>query len=122
MRRGVDPAGKTGDHDEPLLPELRGEVARETSAVCRGVARPDHGDHRPPQGLGLADHGQDRRRILDRGKGARITRFTPADEPRPRAVECCELGFGLGAGCRGDGLGALAPAGETRQHVERRLR
>ena len=122
MRRGVDPAGKTGGHDEPLLPELRGEVAREASAVCRGVARPDHGDHRPPQGLGLADHGQDRRRILDRGKGARITRFTPADEPRPRAVECCELGFGLGAGCRGDGLGALAPAGETRQHVERRLR
>ena len=60
--------------------------------------------------------------FLERGKGARITRFTPADAPRPPAVECCELGFGLGAGCRGDGLGALAPAGETRQHVERRLR
>jgi len=119
MRCSVDPAGKTGDHDEPAEPELRGEVAREASAVRRGVARTDHGDHWPLQQLGFAEHGQNRRRVIDRGEGTRITRLAPADEPRPGAVECGELGLGLGAGYRGDGLGALPPAGETRQHLER---
>ncbi len=46
MRGGIDPAGKAGDHHETALPELRGKVAREASAVRRGVARTDHGYHR----------------------------------------------------------------------------
>src|SRR6516164_11084817 len=114
----VDAAGKTGDHDEPPEPELRGEVARQASAVRRGVACADHGDHWLLQQLGLAEDGQDWRGVLDRGEGTRVTRLAPADEPRPGAVQCAELGLGLGPGDRGYGRGAFAAASETRQHVE----
>ena len=122
MRGGIDSAGKTGDHDEPALPEFRGKVARNASAVRRGVARTDHGHHRPLQQLGLAEHGQDRRCVLDRGKRTRITGFAPADEPRADAVQRGELSLGLGASRRGYGPGALAAASKAWQHIECRPR
>ena len=50
----------------PASPERGGEVAREPAAIGRGVARADHRDDRAPQQFGPPEHGQDRRRVLDR--------------------------------------------------------
>ena len=118
LARGIDPAGKTGDHHQTALPELRGEVAREASAVCRGVPRPDDGDHRLRQQFGLTEHSQNRRRVLDCGESTWISRLTPADESRPRPMQCGQLSLGLGAGNCGDSLGAFAAPRESRQGVE----
>ena len=81
---------------------------------------------RPPPRSGCAsnsgppEHGQDRRRVVDRREPARVGWLAPADEPRPETVQCGELGFGLGAGDRGHGLGALAAPRELRDHFQRR--
>ncbi len=120
MRCGVDAAGQARHNDDPALPERGGEIAAEAPAVSRGVARPDHRHDRAAQQLRPPEHGQDRRRVLDCRKPARIGWLAPADEPRPETVQCGELGFGLRARDRGDGLGALAAPRELRDHLQRR--
>src|SRR5438128_12444189 len=51
MRGGVDAAGEARDDDDAGLSERGGEVAGETPAVGRGVARPDHRYDRASQQL-----------------------------------------------------------------------
>ncbi len=68
MRRRVDAACQAGDDDDAFLAELGREIARETPAVGRGVAGADHRDHRRQQHFGAAEHGQYRRRVLDRAR------------------------------------------------------
>src|SRR5205823_5326915 len=44
------------------------------------------------------------------------------DEHRAGAMQCSELGLGLGPGSRGDGFGAITAAGETGKDIECRSR
>ena len=120
MRGGIDAARQARDDDDAALPERRGEVAAETPAIGRGVARPDHRHDRTAEQLRPPEHGQDRRRVLDCREPARISRLAPADEPRPETLQCGKLGFGVRAGNRGHGLGALPPPRQLRHHFERR--
>jgi hypothetical protein len=120
MRRSVDPASKTGHHDNPAMAQRGREIPAETPAICRGVARTDHRHHWPIQQLGAAEHGQDRRCIVNDGKGARISGLAPANEVRADAVNGSEFGLGFGSGGGSDCLGALAAAGELRHRLERR--
>ena len=119
MRRGIDAAGEARDDDDPALPECGGEVAAETPAAGRSVARPHYGDDRLGQQFGPPENGQDRRRVLDRHKRARVDRLAPADQPRPESLQCGKLSLRIGARDRDHGLGTLAAAGELRQHLDR---
>ena len=120
MGGGIDPAGQARHNGDAALPERGGEVAAKAPAIGRGVARPDHCHDRAAQQLGPPEHGQDRRRIVDRCEPARVSWLAPADEPRPETVQCGELGLGFGASDRGHGLGALAAPRELRDHLQRR--
>jgi len=118
MRGGIDPARQARDDDNSGLTERSSEFAADAPADGRGVAGSDDRHDRPAQQLGPPEHGQKRRRILDRRKSARIQRLAPADHPRPSAVERSQFDLGRGPSHRGHGLRALTAASEPRHHVE----
>jgi hypothetical protein len=84
--------------------------------LAEALRATDHRDHRRLQQLGMAQHGQYRRRVLDRGQACRVERLTPAHQARAEAVERRQFRLGLTPRHRGD------RAGQPRQRVERRFR
>ena len=122
MSGGVDSAGQPGGDHNAALTERGGEVAAETPAISRSVARPDYRDYRAAEQLCPPEHRQDRRRVLDRREPARVDQLAPADELRAETMQCGDLGLGLGPGYRCHGLRPFAAAGELRHHLERGVR
>ena len=122
MRRRVDAAGQPRDHDDASLAQPGGEVAGDAAAVGRGVARANYRDHRgehqPAEHFRAAEHGQQRRRILDRGESARIERLAPADDAAAKPFDRHQFHLGVAAGRRGN---RPCPIGfrEARQRIER---
>jgi hypothetical protein len=54
------------------------------------------------QQCGIAEHGQDRRRVLDRGQRRRIIRLAPAQNGGAEAIERGELRFRVAPAHRRD--------------------
>jgi len=65
MGGGIDPARKPRDDHEAGLPELAGQTVGELDPGGGGIARADHGDHRPFEHGALAAHRDERGRIVD---------------------------------------------------------
>ena len=96
MRRRVDAARHARGDDDAGLAEPGGQLAGEPPAIGRGVARADHrDDRRDRQQFGAAEHGQHRRRILDRGEQRRIERLAPAQQPSAEPLDRGEFRLGL---------------------------
>jgi hypothetical protein len=122
MSGGIDPTGKTRHDDDSRPAERSREVAAKTPAISRGVACPHDRHHRPLQKLWPADHGQDRRRIVDRGKRARVEGLAPTDYSGASLAQGGEFSLGFGPRYGRDGLRTFTAARKLREHVERRPR
>ena len=114
MRRRIDAARHPRHHHDARLAEPGGQLARDAAAVGRGVARPDHCDHRRLQQLEIAQHGQHRRRVFDGGQRRRVSGLAPAHQRRAEAIERAQLRLGIAQTHRRD------PARQLSQSVERR--
>ena len=72
MRGAVDPAGKAGNDDKVLLPEIVREATREAARGSGGIPCADDRHRHPVEQVEIAFGHQQRRRILKLGKQPRI--------------------------------------------------
>ena len=103
----------------PARPSPSARSRARRRPLAEALRAPTTATDRLVEQLGLAEHGQDRRRILDRGERARIERLAPADEPAADAVERGQARLRRRRGWpRSTVRGALAAAGQARQRFE----
>ncbi len=99
------------------LKRLRDQL-RDLDAGRRRIARPDDGDLRHGQHVGIAADRNQRRRIVDHLQPVRIRRFTGGDDQYAEFFRRLDLALSLRARTDFRRSGAAA-AGETGQGVER---
>ena len=95
VRRRVDAAGEAGNHHQPRLGQLLAQRFCQHAAMRAGIAGADDRDGRRREQRGLAEHGQQRRRIGDLGEACGIFRLGPRDQVSAQRLERLELGLGL---------------------------
>ncbi len=83
----VDAARHPRPDDDPGFAKPGGQLARNAAPIGGGIARADNRDDRHLQQRGIAEHGQNRRRILDRRQRRGIIRLAPAHKARAEAGE-----------------------------------
>ena len=122
MRRGVDAAGEARDDQKPGLGQLARQTMREHATVRAGVASTNHGNGRSLQQLGLAAHGQERRRVGDLGETFGIFGFALGQERAAELGDRRELGLGLVAPAALPTIFTTRLAGQAWQLVQRPAR
>lgn len=122
MRGGIDPARKSGDHDQPGFAEIAREAFgnRHPGGGC--VTRSDHGDRRFGEHCEPAAHGEERRSIVGRLQAARVFGFAERDEVDAEAARGEKLALGFVRGRDADRAHRPAAAGEIGDCIERRAR
>ena len=95
MRRRIDAARQPGDDAEAGGAQIARQALCEFDAGGRGIARTTNGDQRLRQQLGLAAHGEQRRRIVNCLEPRRIVRFTKGDKRDAARAAGFQFSFGF---------------------------
>ena len=124
MRRGVDAARQARRRRRcPASPSPAASSRARRRPLAEALRAPTTATIGALQQLGAPEHGQDRRRVLDRGERARIEPARPSRRAARRArSSAASSRFGLGARDRGDGRARSPRRGEARQRLERGAR
>ena len=121
MGVGVDAARQPRGDDIVGGAEVAGDLAGETVATRRRVARADDGDDALVQEMTVADHRKQRRRIGDRGKRPRIVGLAERDQAGARRPQGVDLALGGGARANAQAAPPAAAPGQIGQGPERVL-
>jgi hypothetical protein len=95
VRRRVDAAREARDHHQAGLGQLARQRFCQHAAMGAGVAGADDRHGRSREQRGLAEHGEQRRRVGDLGQAHRIVGLDPGDQVRAQGLQRLELGLGL---------------------------
>ncbi len=94
----VDAARQAGHDDKARIRQILGDGPRHPQPKGGGIARPDHGNHRAVQGLGLSLDPQQRRRVRHIQQLRRIISGADHDQPRLRRLSGAQFCHGIGFG------------------------
>ena len=117
-RSVVDPAGKAGNDDQILLPEIVGEAAGEAAG---GVARADDRHRRPVEEVQITLGHQQGRRVFELGEETRIEPLPQSQVARAELIDSRDLALGLVAAEQSRRQTAAAPRqiGDGRKRLAR---